>query len=147
MSHIALIISGLTGRLHSSFALANKLQSEGHSITYLCPEDVREKVEVHGFSYVQLPPINFSYSAKELNHLKSASWIKRCIYYFQNRSKHYEIGKNVLQLQDYERVLKELKLDKAIIDMELHDIIFTCLYVPGIMYAWLQYTTLTVYYT
>ena len=82
MAHIGLIISGLTGRLHSSFELATKIQKEGHSITYLCPQNVKDKVENIGFKYVQLAPVNMGYNSENLKIIQASSWYKRCKYHF-----------------------------------------------------------------
>ena len=125
MTHIALIITGLTGRLHSSFQMATKLQKEGHSITYLCPEDVKDKVETIGFSYVQLPSINYNYEHSDLKAIQSSSWYMRCKYHFKNYHKHYIKGIKVLHLEEYKTILHKLNPDHVIIDMELHDLIFT----------------------
>jgi len=102
MAHIALIVTGLTGRLHSSFKMASKLKKEGHSITYLCPQDVKKKVETIGFDYVQLDPINI-----EIKNAQSNSWFNRCQYHFNNYSKHYETGKKLLGLNKYKNELKK----------------------------------------
>ncbi|MEW4924160.1 hypothetical protein [Algibacter sp. 2305UL17-15] len=139
MAHIALIITGLTGRLHSSFKLATKLQSEGHSIIYLCPQNVREKVVKHGFDYVQLSPINFGYKHSTLKNIQSSSWVKRFVYHYKNYFNHYEIGKKVLGLEVYKAELKKVKPDHFIIDVELHDLIFaaSALNIPVTLFtAW-----------
>lgn len=125
MAHIGLIISGLTGRLHSSFELATKLQKEGHSITYLCPQNVKDKVENIGFKYVQLAPVNMGYNSENLKIIQASSWYKRCKYHFINYNKHHEKGKKILGLDKYKNKLATVNPDHIIIDMELHDLIFT----------------------
>ncbi|GAA4882295.1 glycosyltransferase [Flaviramulus aquimarinus] len=125
MAHIGLIITGLTGRLNSSFQMATKLQNEGHTITYLCPKDVKKKVESLGFIYIQLPPINLEYKHDDLEKIQSSSWFSRCKYHYKNYFKHYKIGKKILNLNEYEIALKKLNPDHFIIDMEMHDLIFT----------------------
>lgn len=139
MAHIAIIISGLTGRLHSSFEMATRLREEGHTITYLCPKDVKDKVEHLGFSYVQLPPINFGYQDSGLKTIQASSWGKRLVYHIKNSTRHYEVGKRVLNLEEYETILKKVDPDRALIDMELHDIIFAAwsIAIPITLYtAW-----------
>ena len=55
MAHIAIVMTGLTGNLNSSLAIALKLIAEGHNITCLSVLDVKKKIEPYGIPYVQLP--------------------------------------------------------------------------------------------
>ncbi|MFD2726453.1 nucleotide disphospho-sugar-binding domain-containing protein [Hyunsoonleella rubra] len=127
MAHIALIITGLTGRLFSSFEMATRLEKEGHKITYLCPMDVKEKVESIGFDYVQLPEINYNFEARNQKNKPQSNWIKRLGNHFRQYSTHYTKGKEILGLDVYNTILNNLNPHHIIIDVELHDIIFASL--------------------
>ena len=126
MAHIALIMTGLTGNLNSSLEVASRLQSEGNQVTYVSIRDVKEKVEQHNIPYVQFPEINFSYSLGIFSGSGNRSWIKKLRYHLANRDNILEKSKALLHLSTYEKALMELKVDKALIDKELHDLIFVC---------------------
>ncbi len=139
MAHIALLVAGITGRLNSSFEIARRLKKQGHRITYLCPIDVKTKVESQGYDYLQLKPINGDFKHKLVKDIQSSSWLKRFIFHLKNYSKHYGLGKEILGLEDYENQLKKVRADHFIIDMELHDLIFAAysLNIPITLYtAW-----------
>ena len=74
MQHIAVITSGLVGITNASFKLVSKLKAEGYRVTYLCPIDIKDKVEAQGIDYIQLPEINFGFSFSKpegfLYHIK-----------------------------------------------------------------------------
>lgn len=125
MAHIAVIMTGLTGNLNSSFGIVSKLVSEGHKITYLSVLDVREKVEQYGIAYVQLPGINFSPFYKNFEE-KKYSWIKKFLFHKKNKSIIHKESRKNLGLYIYEKIITDLKIDKVIIDQELHDLIFVC---------------------
>jgi UDP:flavonoid glycosyltransferase YjiC (YdhE family) len=123
MSHIAVITTGLTGILNASFEVASRLEAEGHRVTYLCPWDVREKVEKQGFTYVQLPHVNFHF----FNHKggKSTNLTARFTYHIKNLSNHFLEGKKMLKIGEFKKILENVKPDKALIDVELHELIFS----------------------
>lgn len=127
MAHIALIITGLTGKLNASFEMVSRLHVEGHQVTYLSPIDVRKRVEEQGFDYVQLPEINFNFSDPLYGSVRSLGWVKRFLFHFRNLSKHYSEGKKILKLNEYKRILGDLHPDKVVVDMELHELILTAL--------------------
>ena len=103
MAHIAIITTGLTGILNASFELMKRIEALGHVVTCLCPIDVAEKVQSQGFKYIQLPELHFHISDKK--QLRQAE----------------------LNLAEYENILKNLSPDQALIDEELHELIFISL--------------------
>ena len=121
--HIAVAAPSLTGRLNSTFELVSRLEKEGHEVTYLCSADIAPKIQKQGFKYVEIPTINFNF--KDPNQKELPSWFSRFKFHFKNLNKHYTRGKQILHLDEYKRIIAELNPDKAIVDVELHDLIFT----------------------
>jgi len=127
MKHIAIITTGLVGITNASFKLASKLQSEGYKITYLCPYDIREKVERQNLNYIQLPEVKFGFSFLKTNTInsKSLSKFKTYLYHFTHLRKQYKEGLFMLNFNIYEDILDNLKPNLVLIDQELHEIIFS----------------------
>ncbi|TMM53765.1 hypothetical protein FEE95_17860 [Maribacter algarum] len=123
--HIAVAAPSLTGRLHSTFALVSRLEIEGHKVTYLCSAEIAKKVHKQGFSYVEIPEINFYFDDSE--QVVQYSLFARFKFHFMNLGKHYKRGKRILHLEEYKKIIIELNPDRIIIDVELHDIIFPAL--------------------
>lgn len=126
MAHTAVVMTGLTGNVNSSLAVALKLISEGHKVTCLSVLDVKKKIEPYGIPYVQLPEINFSFSNENLSHLRNSSWMKKFNYHKKNKEKIFKNSREILGLDIYEMIISNLKIDKVLIDQELHDLIFVC---------------------
>lgn len=126
MARIALIMTGLTGNLNSSLEVASRLQLEGNQVTYVSIRDVKQKVEQLGIPYVQLPEINFSYSLGIFDDGGKSSWFQKLRYHLVHRATILENSIARLNLSYYEKALLELNVDKALIDKELHDLIFVC---------------------
>ncbi len=124
MAHIAIIMTGLTGNLHASLEVASRLKNEGHNITYLSVRDVKSKVESYGFKYVQLPEIKHGISIKDIG-FNEKSWIKKLMYHTNNKKKIYDESEKILKLEEHYSVISSVNPDIAIVDRELHDIIFT----------------------
>lgn len=124
MAHIAVVISGLSGRMHSGFELISRLEKEGHRVTCLCQPNTTETVAKQGFDYLEIPAINFKYIDPEAKAFQS-SWFQKWKRHVNNRSGRYAQGKKLLHLADYEKIWAEIKPDHALIDVELHDLIFT----------------------
>lgn len=123
-SHIAVVISGLSGRMHSGFELLSRLEMEGHQVTCLCQPYTTEVVAKQGFDYLEIPQINFKYSDPKAN-VEKTSWFQKWMRHLNNRRSRYEQGKKWLQLGEYEKIWTELKPDHVLVDVELHDLIFT----------------------
>ncbi|MEP3209527.1 MAG: glycosyltransferase [Maribacter sp.] len=123
--HIAVAAPNLTGRLHSTFELVSRLESEGHTLTYLCDAEIAKKIKKQGFSYVEIPAINFNFI--DVNQPKSHSWFHKFQFHFSNLGKHYRRGKRILHLDEYKQIIDKLNPDMVLVDVELHDLIFTAL--------------------
>lgn len=121
MAHIAICTSKLKGLLYASFELARRLESEGHSITFLCPIDVKNLIENEGFKFLEVPPIKFWYKP---NAVKKNSWKERFKTHFTSRDLEFETLKKELHIPVYVETLKKIKPDLVICDMQLHEIIF-----------------------
>ena len=156
MPHIAVVVSGLLGRLNSGFELISRLESEGHRVTCLCQPYTTEIVAKQGFDYLEIPEINFKYADADINtsadafaisdadkvldtgasiasagiadssmHLKHRSWTEKYKAHLKNKKGRYERGKRQLKLDAYEKIWSELRPDHILVDVELHDLIFT----------------------
>lgn len=124
MLHIAVVISGLSGRMHSGFELISRLQREGYQVTCLCQPYTTEIVAKQGFDYLEIPEINFKYSDIK-NIATETSWFQKLMHHIKSSSGRYEYGKKLLQLRKYEKIWTEMKPDHVLVDVELHDLIFT----------------------
>lgn len=124
MPHIAVVVSGLLGRMNSGFELISRLQNEGYRVTCLCQPYTTEIVAKQGFDYLEIPEINFKYTDPNENQT-GLSWLQKYKHHSKNRSDQYARGKKLLKLGAYENIWQELKPDHALIDVELHDLIFT----------------------
>ncbi len=124
MAKIAIVASGLSGRLHSSLELANRLVNEGHTIRFICSESIGEKITIHGFQCITIPEINFQFVSDEYN---KPSLKQKYVHHFKNIGKHYSKGKEILNLKVYKSILKEVNPDRVLADVELHDLIFTAI--------------------
>ncbi|MGB7395774.1 MAG: nucleotide disphospho-sugar-binding domain-containing protein [Pricia sp.] len=166
MPFIAVVVSGLSGRMHSGFELISRLEGEGHRVICLCQPYTTEVVARQGFEYLEIPEINFNYSDSEKEYWNDnrpesdipsehkaktetqaennpnateasdltteprdgnvrSSWFQKWAAHLQNRHTRYEQGKKRLQLEIYGNIWSELRPDYALIDVELHDLIFT----------------------
>lgn len=126
MAHVALIITGLRGKLNASFEIAERLRNEGHEVTYVSPKDVRAEIEEQGFRFEKAPEINFTFSEpNSKNH--DTSFLIRLWHHFKNWGLHFERGKELLNLEEYKSILSKVAPDRVLVDMELHDFIFTTL--------------------
>ena len=117
--HIALVTSGLPGMVNSSLALAGQLRALGHQVTYMSPEDVGERVKQKDLTFVQTCEINF-----QLKGLKPLKGFRKLPFFgsigFQKRiRKHLPL----LNLETHAAQLGDLRVDLALIDVELHEVI------------------------
>lgn len=124
MPHLAVVVSGLLGRMHSGFELMSRLENEGHRVTCLCQPYTTEIVAKQGFDFLEIPEINFKYTDTK-GQVSEVSWFQQWKQHIKYRNGRYEDGKKLLQLEKYEKVWRELKPDHVLIDLELHDLIFT----------------------
>lgn len=124
MPHIAVVVSGLLGRMHSGFELISRLEKEGHRVTCLCQPYTTEIVAKQGFDYLEIPEINFNFIDSQAK-IPDGSWFQKWKRHLKSRQGRYEYGKKLLKLIAYEKIWDELKPDHVVIDVELHDLIFT----------------------
>ncbi len=124
MSHIAIVTSLLTGRIHASFELASRLQREGHAITFLCQPSTQDKIEENGFICVPIPEITFSYEYP-LRAKMESSWFKKLVFHFKHLKRHYSEGEKILNLEGHKEKLRHVNPDLILVDTEIHDLIFT----------------------
>lgn len=123
--YIAVAAPNLTGRLHSTFELVSRLEREGHTVTYLCDAEIAKKIKKQGFSYIEIPAINFNFS--DAKQPRRYAWFQKFQFHFRNLGKHYLRGKRILHLDEYKKIIEEVKPDRVLVDVELHDLIFTAL--------------------
>ena len=180
MSYIAVVVSGLSGRMHSGFELISRLEGEGHRVICLCQPYTTETVAKQGFDYLEIPEINFKFDQAEVdakpgfiakigvsssgpveptgnseelsqNSNRSTdslegprdkeyelsegnggpSWFQKAVQHFSQHRGRYQRGKKILKLSEFEKIWQDLRPDRALIDVELHDLIFTA-YASGI---------------
>lgn len=135
---VAFVITGLTGKLHASLEMASRLREEGHAIIFLSPFDAaREPIEANGFAFASLPDVNFDFEDEERRMPTAERWPRRALYHLRHRGQLYAEGKRVLRLDAFERTLRELSPDRAIIDMELHEPILAAaaLGIPTVLFS------------
>ena len=123
--HIAVAVPYLLGRLHSTFELVRRLEKEGHTVTCLCSAKIAIEIKMQGFTFVEIPEINFQFADphREIH----SSWLAKFNYYIKNLSKHYAYGKQLLHLDEYKSIIIKLNPDRVVADVELHDLIFTAI--------------------
>ena len=136
MAHIAIVTGLLTGRIYASFELASRLGKEGHSVTFICQPSTENKIAAHGFTCVPITEITFGYKDPRRQKMES-SWIAKFWYHFKYLGSHYEEGKKNLNLEAHKKVLTEVAPDLILVDVEIHDIIFTAieLHIPIKLYT------------
>ncbi len=122
MKHIMLITTGLTGILNASFEVVDRLQKAGYRVTYACPHDVRERVETQGFTYVQLRPVQ-QQPAPALS--PSLSRFQRIYQTVFKAGWRRRMAIERLGMEQFEQLLKDIKPDLLLLDMELHEHIVT----------------------
>jgi len=123
-SHILIITTGLTGMLHASFELVSRLEKAGHRVTYACPHDVCERVEAQGFTYLQLPPVNFNPVPQSPDY--QYKW-QRAAYRIFNFKKLQKIAIQQLDMDEFSAILRQVNPDEILLDMELHEHIITAI--------------------
>lgn len=124
MAHIVLVTGLLTGRINASFELASRLEQEGHEITYLCQPSTQEKIESNGFKARATSEITFDYKDPRRSQMES-SWVKKLRFHYNYRNTHYTEGLKILKLEEHKDLWRKVSPDLALIDVEIHDMIFT----------------------
>ncbi|MEM7382111.1 MAG: nucleotide disphospho-sugar-binding domain-containing protein [Bacteroidota bacterium] len=125
MAHIAIITSGSIGFLNASFEMMSRLKKEGHEITCLSCLDVKARVEEQGFPYMQLPEINFYPVLKDPEGREANGWKAKLKLHLKGSGYLKEQGRKLLGLDEFKSSLQKLSPDFALVNMELHEAIFT----------------------
>lgn len=123
MTKIAIITSGLNGILNSSFEMVRQFTSEGYEVICMSPSDVEKRVLEQGFSFIQLPTIQFDFMSGAPEYKGALRIFKRILYRHWHKKKALSEGIKALNFHGFVRILKKSKIDVAIIDIELHEII------------------------
>ncbi len=125
MAHIAIVTGLLVGRLNSSFEMATRLQKEGHTITFLCQPQTTKGIEANGFSCAEVPEITFDY--QDPRRPLNASWFQKLRFHFSHLQSHYSAGKEILKLEEHQKVLAAVQPDLILVDTEIHEFIFVAI--------------------
>lgn len=126
MAHIVLVTGLLTGRINASFELASRLQKEGHEITYLCQPSTLVKIKSYGFNALAVSEITFNYKDPRRSGMES-SWFQKLRFHLKYLKSHYSEGTKILKLEEHKALFREVNPDLALIDVEIHDMIFTAI--------------------
>lgn len=126
MAHIVLVTGLLTGRINASFELASRLQKEGHEITFLCQPSTLEKIAANGFKARAVSEITFDYKDPRRSAMES-SWFKKLWFHLKYLKSHYSEGLKILKLEEHQKLYREVNPDLALVDVEIHDMIFTAI--------------------
>ncbi len=125
MAHIAIITSGSIGFLNASFEMMSRLRKEGHDVTCLSCLDVKARVEEQGFPYLQLPEINFYPVLRDPEGKEPNGWMSKFKLYLKGSAYLNGQGRELLGLDEFKSKLQQLNPDFALVNMELHEAIFT----------------------
>ena len=125
MAHIVCITTGLTGILNASFEMVSRLEKAGHTLVCAAPENVREQVMVQGFQYGHLPALTLDpeprLPAFSGPWRKARRWWYKLVHRKERRRQALEsIGEPQIRTK-----LQAFSADLLIIDIELHEYIFT----------------------
>lgn len=125
MGRILCITSGLSGILNASYEIAHRLQTANYQVIIASPAPVGEKVVAQGFDYRQLPPVNFFPCPPLPDFHGPLIKLKRFWFRLKNGSRLRKISQHSLHMPEFEKILLELKPDFILVDIELHEHIFT----------------------
>lgn len=114
----------MTGILHTTLELANRLRAAGHKVTLGCPWDERERVEGAGFPYVQFEEIDF-HPTREPRHDPSDSRPRRIWRTLTTARARRQEAVRALSSRRFARTVRDLQADLVLIDVELHEFILT----------------------
>lgn len=125
MAHLLCLTSGLTGILHASFEVVHQLEQAGHTVKIATVNNVREKVEVQGFEYVQLPLFKPDLAPETPTYSGPLKSLIRMIHRVTKYSSRLKQAIQNLEMDQYRALLKTEQADLVLIDIELHAYIFT----------------------
>ena len=119
MAHIVYLSNGFRSYVNASIGLCRQLANAGHSITYLCPEDVGPTVEAQGFRFIRLikdREIESGPSGSAEGKPESRGPFGRLGNAVRNASRRRASLRN----DEIERTVAGLKPDVLLIDIEFH---------------------------
>ena len=119
----AYITNGFSGNLHCSYELFRRLCARGHQVTYISNEDVGQRVNDNGFSFIKLSQeqqLTQTWSQLEPAFPGSPNWFKRL-------SEKRRLRAQMLDANELSDTLNKLDADALVIDIELHFIVIVCL--------------------
>jgi UDP:flavonoid glycosyltransferase YjiC (YdhE family) len=122
MARIVCVIPAMTGILHASLELARRLRAEGHEVILGCPWDIREKVERHGFEYMQFAPIEFD-PTPAAKHGPDDGRVRRLVRTLSTVRVRRERAVEALAQREFAARIVALDVDLVLIDLELHEFV------------------------
>ena len=125
MSKILCITSGLTGILNASFELVNRLEADGHSVTYASSKLVAPKVNLQGITYKQLPEIRTDYTSGIPAYKGRLRKVYRWLYKIKNSKTLEREALLEVSSPHFAALVASEKPELLIIDIELHEYIIT----------------------
>ncbi len=122
LARIAVITSGLTGMLYSSFEIVARLERAGHDVIYASPQNVGERVRAQGIAYHQLPEVAFDPAPKVPPGLGR---LNRLIRVWASAGARRRAAIQHLRMEAFQEFLEEQTPDLLLIDMELLEHVIT----------------------
>ncbi len=122
MARIFIVTTGLTGILNASFEMARRLGLAGHQVTLGAPRPVGNRVETEGLPFIEFPFIQTD-PAPALP--EGAGKVRRTWLRFRNRKQRRAAALESYRSHAFRKAISDLAPDLLLIDIELHEYIFT----------------------
>ena len=122
MARIFIVTTGLTGILNASFEMARRLRAAGHEVTLGAPRPVGNRVAREGLPFVEFPFIDTD-PAPPLP--ESGGKVRRTWLRFRDRKERRAAALESYRPHAFRQAVEELDPDLLLIDIELHEYIFT----------------------
>ncbi|MFK7935352.1 MAG: glycosyltransferase [Saprospiraceae bacterium] len=125
MKHVICLTTGLTGILNASFEVLSRLEKAGYRVTCACPRGVGERVQQQGFEFWGLPPRQFETAPNLPPKVAQRGKLQRLKYKWQHRRERQQIAIESLRMSNFEQQIVDRQPDLWLVDVELHEYIFT----------------------
>lgn len=125
MAKILITTTGLTGILNASFELANRLIKAGHTVTLAAPRPRKELVEATGFKFIELPTVPLQTVPPLPDEVKNLPRWHRVRYRWQARQQRKALALDTIRPYQFISVVENHQPDLLLLDVELHEYIFT----------------------
>ncbi|MFK7806516.1 MAG: glycosyltransferase [Saprospiraceae bacterium] len=125
MAKIICVTTGLRGILNASFELVDRLQNDGHEVIYASPGKVAVSISGQGLRFVQLPAIENSFKEEIPNYNGPLKKLSRFFYKYKNAEERKSKALNQWMPRAFAGLLESERPDLVLIDIELHEYIFT----------------------